>query len=309
MKYLGFLLHIYQPPTQLGFVIDEIANQCYLPLTEIFNSDLDPKFTLNINYSLTEQLARNGHKEILDNLRKASEHGKIEFAGSGAYHPIFPLIPQIEVERQMLQGRELNQKILGKSFKPKGVFPPEMCFSSHLAKLFTGMGYDWTITDDLPYNYYHGNSPYNFIPEVSGLGVFPRSNKWSNELSFQTWKGNDFIKNINADLGKWFGDEDGYLIIAMDGETFGHHHRFYEEKFLRAMLSEIGNYDDLKLATLSEIFAKFPLRKRFVPPSTWSASMQDLQNDDPYPLWQSRHNPIHHNQWVLTYHVLACVHR
>ncbi|MDD2715728.1 MAG: hypothetical protein PHW04_07535 [Candidatus Wallbacteria bacterium] len=307
MKYLGFLLHIYQPPTQLDFVIHEIVKQCYLPLSEIFTSDLLPKFTLNINYSLTEKLLSCGHDDIVKNLRKASETGNLEFTGSGAYHPIFPLIPQTEVTRQLTVNSEKSRKVFGNSFQPSGIFPPEMCFSSHLGTLICEMGYKWAITDDLPYNYYHQQSPFDYIPEVSGLGVFLRSNRWSNELSFNSWKGNDFINRIDEDLDKWFDGKDGYLIIALDGETFGHHHRFYEEKFLRSMLYELPNHDDLQLATLSEIFSKFPLRKSFVPPSTWSASMQDLQGDDPYPLWQSRHNPIHHNQWVLTYHVLSCV--
>ena len=70
MKYLAVLLHIYQPPTQLGFVVDDIAKECYLPLVNIFNCELDPKFTVNINYSLTEQLVARGHTSIIERLKK-----------------------------------------------------------------------------------------------------------------------------------------------------------------------------------------------------------------------------------------------
>ncbi|RCK80999.1 MAG: Glycosyl hydrolase family 57 [Candidatus Ozemobacter sibiricus] len=308
MKYLAILLHLYQPPTQLGFVVDDIVKQCYEPLVDIFNSDSDPRFTLNINYSLTEQLLARGHRHVVDGLRRAAERGTLEFVDSGAYHPIFPLIPESEVRRQLELNRRKNQEAFGPSYQPKGVFPPEMCFSGHLAQLFHELGYQWCITDDLPYSFHTGTPPYDFVPTMHQVRVFLRSNTWSNDLSFHTWKGKDFVAKLQERLGEWFGANDGYLIIAMDGETFGHHHKYYEEKFLRSLLYSLRGHSDIKLVTISELAARFPGRPQFVPPSTWSASMEDLCNDDPYPLWHSKFNPIHHNQWVLTNHVMQLAH-
>ncbi len=304
MKYLSILLHLYQPPTQLGFVVDDIVRQCYEPLVDIFTSDLNPRFTLNLNHSLAEQLRDRGHHQVIAGLRQASERGTLEFVDSGAYHPIFPLIPESEVKRQLELNRTRNQEIFGPSYQPKGVFPPEMCFSGHLAQLFHEMGYQWCITDDLPYTYHTGPSPYDFIPTMHQVKVFLRSNTWSNELSFHTWKGKDFAAKLHGALDDWFKGKDGYLILAMDGETFGHHHKYYEEKFLRSLLYALQADSELKLVTISELLERFPGRPQFVPPSTWSASMEDLCNDDPYPLWHSKFNPIHHNQWVLTNHVM-----
>ncbi len=305
MKYLSILLHLYQPPTQLGFVVDDITRECYEPLTDIFNSELNPRFTLNINYSLTEHLVNRGHRHVLEGLRKAAEAGKLEFTDSGAYHPIFPLIPEDEVRRQLELNRKLNAEVFGPSYAPKGVFPPEMCFSGHLAELFTSLGYSWCITDDLPFSFFNGTPPHDFIPTMGGLRVFLRSNSWSNDLSFHTWKGGDFAAALKERLNGWFGQNDGYLIIGMDGETYGHHHKYYEEKFLRNLLYAIHGDPDLKLVTVTELLDKFPGRNQFVPPSTWSATEKDLCNDDPYPLWHSKFNSIHHNQWVLTNHVMA----
>ncbi len=304
MKYLAILLHIYQPPTQLGFVVDEIARDCYQPLADIFLSDREPRFTLNINYSLTEQLVNRGHQRVIDDLRSAAESGRLEFVDSGAYHPIFPLLPHDEVERQLQVNREGNRKVFGASYAPGGVFPPEMCYSGHLARLFKNMGYDWCITDDLPYSHVSGTPPYNDIAQVDGLGVFLRSNSWSNDISFHSWHGRKFVAEAKQRLHKWFGDQDGYLIIAMDGETFGHHHKHYEDKFLRELVYAIHHDPEIKLVTVGELFKLFPMRERFIPPSTWSATPQDIDSDDPYPLWHSNFNPVHHNQWVLTHHVL-----
>ncbi|HOY67910.1 MAG TPA: hypothetical protein PLP29_13565 [Candidatus Ozemobacteraceae bacterium] len=309
MKYLSILLHLYQPPTQIGFVVDDICRECYEPLVDIFTCELKPRFTLNINYSLTEQLEARGHHHILAGLRAAGESGCLEFVDSGAYHPIFPLIPEDEVKRQLRINREGNARLLGPSYAPKGVFPPEMCFSGNVAQLFAEMGYAWCITDDLPYSYFNGTPPCDAIPSMHGVKVFLRSNKWSNELSFHTWKGTEFVAHIKERMHEWFGDRDGYIILAMDGETFGHHHKYYEEKFLRSMLYTLIHDPEMKLVTLSELAATFPAFPAFVPPSTWSASDKDLCNDDPYPLWHSKFNPIHHNQWLLTNHVMACAKR
>jgi 4-alpha-glucanotransferase len=305
MKYLSVLLHIYQPPTQLGFVVDDIATECYLPLADIFTCELKPKFTLNINYSLTEQLVARGHTALIEKLRTASENGNIEFCDSGAYHPIFPLIPAEEVKRQLELNRAGNRQVFGPSYDPKGVFPPEMCFSGQLAGTFHEMGYRWCITDDLPYSFHQGTPPYNFIPAMHDVGVFLRSNSWANDISFRSMKGRDFLQAVKDRMSGWFGAEDGYLIIAMDGETFGHHHKYYEEKFLRSFLHAVKDDAEVKLVTLTDLADLFPFRADFVPPSTWSASHQDLSNDDPYPLWHSKFNPIHHHQWVLTNHVMA----
>ncbi|MBF0408045.1 MAG: hypothetical protein HQM10_11860 [Candidatus Riflebacteria bacterium] len=305
MKYFSILLHIYQPPTQLGFVVDDIARECYRPLVDIFNSELEPRFTLNINYSLTEILVNRGHFDIIDGLKKAALNGHVEFADSGAYHPIFPLIPLSEVKRQLELNRKGNQSVFGTAYAPKGIFPPEMCFSGHVARLFHDQGYQWCITDDLPYSFHNGTPPYDFIPRMGGTGVFLRSNSWSNDISFHGWKGKEFLGILKERLFNWFGEKDGYMIIGMDGETFGHHHKYYEEKFLRSLLYALRDDKDIKLVTISELFARFPMREAYVPPSTWSASLKDLDVDDPYPLWHSKFNPIHHNQWLLTNHVMS----
>jgi alpha-amylase/alpha-mannosidase (GH57 family) len=308
LKYLAFLFHLYQPPTQLGWVVDKIVEDCYLPLTDLLNSRLNPRFNININYSLTELLVSLGHEKVLRNLSSAASAGKVEFTESGAYHPIFPLIPEDEVVRQLELNHTKNKAVFGECYDPKGIFPPEMCYNSRAARITREMGYKWIITDDLPFSYYNKNVPSSHIIDVDGTGVFLRSNRWSNELSFNTWKGNDFISEIRSVLDGWFGDKDGYLVIAMDGETFGHHHHYYHEKFIHAMLSSLADDPrDIKLVTLSEIFEKFPKKPSFVPPSTWSASMEDLYSDDPYPLWRSKFNPIQHNQWQLTYHILRLV--
>lgn len=309
MKYIGILLHIYQPPTNLKEIVQKIADTSYIPLMKVINAEQNAKFSLNINYSLTEQLVKYGYHQLIDSIKEAADTGKIEFTESGAYHPIFPLIPENEMIRQLTLNYQGNKDVFGNCFQPKGIFPPECALSENVIKILAKhWDFQWIITDDQPYScYHHGQVPYNFIPQVDNKAVFLRSNMWSNRIAWNTWGKANFINVIKRSLNSWFNKNDGYLILAMDGETFGWHHKHYEEHFLRKMLLELKAENDITLCTLSEILEKFPLKEDFIPPSSWSTSIEDVNNNDTYSLWHSRFNPIHQSQWDLTNHFLNCI--
>src|SRR5215813_486645 len=112
MIYWAPLLHFYQPPTQFTSVLDRICDECYRPLIRVFNSALNARATFNVTGALTESLRDHAKTDILDGLRSLAEDGKIEFTGTGMYHPILPLIPPAEQRRQI----SLNQKINRRAF-------------------------------------------------------------------------------------------------------------------------------------------------------------------------------------------------
>lgn len=311
MKYLGFLLHIYQPPTNLEEIVRKITESAYLPLIRVINSQPEAKFNLNINYSLTEQLVEYGYDELIAAISEAAENQRIEFTESGAYHPILPLIPEDEMIRQLHLNHESNYAVFGSCYQPKGIFPPECAISEGMIQtLAKHYDFQWILTDDQPYSCTHqGTVPYNFIPQVANKAVLMRSNMWSNRIAWDTWGKDNFVKTIKSSLEGWFGQEDGYLILAMDGETFGWHHKHYEENFLRQFLIDISKEDDITLCTLSEITQHFPLKDDFIPAGSWSTSIEDVYHHNPYPLWQSRFNHIHKSLWALTHHLLNCVKR
>ena len=131
MKYVSLLLHMYQPPTQARGMVERIDAECYTPLSRLL-ADTGASVAVNMNYSLTRQLAHMG-SEALSHL--ASAEG-VEFTDSGAYHPIFPLISREDVQRQLNLNRDGNRRLLGDNYDPKGVFPPEMAYSSELPGIF-----------------------------------------------------------------------------------------------------------------------------------------------------------------------------
>jgi len=289
MKQIALLLHFYQPPTQDPHVIERIERECYAPVFALLR-ETGAKVTVNINYSLTEQLAR-AESPCLDDLAMA---GGVEFTGSGAFHPIFPLIPAGEMERQIALNTEGNRRHLGERFSPSGVFPPEMAISPEVLGHLAGMGFDWTMGDDLPFLASGASAPADWVPECGGIAVFLRSNMWSNRIAFHDESGDTIAGELCAGMDAWLGrDGPGYLLIALDGETFGHHRPGAVEKTLAPLLSEIQVSEGFSLSTPGEVLGLYPARKAEIPSCSWSTTARDLAAGKPWPLWDDPAVPDH----------------
>nr|VFK65506.1 MAG: Glycosyl hydrolase family 57 [Candidatus Kentron sp. TC] len=120
MKYIGFLFHIYQPPTQEPWIVRKIVDESYSPLTRTIRDFPNLRFIMNINLSLVEHLDKFA-PEVLANICAAHAQGNLELTGSGAYHPIFPLIPRREVIRQLELNEQGIRRLLTDEFQPRGV--------------------------------------------------------------------------------------------------------------------------------------------------------------------------------------------
>lgn len=307
MIYLGFLLHIYQPPNQFERVLDKITNECYNPLFDLINHRWNSRFTLNLNWSLTELLLKSGHREVIDKMREGLKNGKLDITGTAAYHPILPLISHSEQVRQIQTNYRKNMEVFGDLYKPRGFFPPEMAFGHEIIEAIKDEGYSWTITDDQPFNCIHGEVPHNYIPVMDNLPVFLRSNLWSNKISMEhhadgsKFSGWDVFNWLLKDLSSWFGDQDGYMIIAMDGETFGHHVHGYIDYFLGQFLEAVEkNQDKVRLIHITDLLNLFPRVNKEVPPGSWSTNADDFWSGNFFPLWKNKYNAAHRLLWELT---------
>jgi alpha-amylase/alpha-mannosidase (GH57 family) len=325
MIYWAPLLHFYQPPTQTTSMLMKISNESYRPLVDVFEEFPNARVTVNINGVLTEMLGQCGYSDVLDKLRKLAGEGRIEFTGSGKYHPVLPLIPTEEMERQIRLNYQTNRRLLGDVYAPRGAFPPEMCYSRDIVDPIIESRHEWIILSGIacPMAW-----PMDVIHEISSgrdkLAVFFRDDILSNKISFRNIDGPGFIEHLKR---LYNGQGDIYVITAMDAETFGHHIQHWDKLFLAQIfetLEPMPNHNKtlhqqkplaeqhrrlfefekdkedrhISIVTMSQLLDIFPRGNQVEPkPSSWSTSADDIKMQNYYPLWDDKNNQVHQRQW------------
>jgi len=325
MIYWAPLLHFYQPSTQVHWVLRKVCNESYRPLVKLFHELPNAKVTVNINASLTELLDEHGMSDVIDGLRDLAEKGRLEFTGSGKYHPVLPLINQDEMMRQIELNHQTNRQLFGKSYSPQGFFPPEMCYSRDIVKPILDTGHKWVILSGVacPVEW-----PNDVIHDISlgrqRLVVFFRDDIVSNKISFRTVDAAGFLDQLRQLRGE---QKDIYVITAMDAETFGHHIKNWEKLFLKEVyeaiepieavsrgvkqlqrlvdtqkeifsISEKIGKPEIEVVTISQLLELVPHGQSLEPrSSSWSTTVDDIKDGNPYPLWRSKDNVLHQLQW------------
>ena len=300
--YWSNFLHIYQPPTQTEAIVRKVTEEGYRTLVRVLREAPGRKITLNISGVLTEQLARYGLDDVIRGLRELAERGQIEFTGSAMYHPILPLIPREEVNRQIKLNTDTNQRYFGEVYKPAGFFPPEMCYSYEVAKTASELGFRWIIVDEISFSGKIGAAKCDRIYEVEGLQgflVFFKERPFSAGITYGTYPSAEpFLAALKGRL-----EEHSYLLTGTDGEVYGHH-RPGQEK----LLSEVFAGGVPKTCTISEVIRHFVQVDTVSPlPSSWSTWEDEMAQGIPYPQWQYPGHRLHKLQWQLTNFVLHTV--
>ena len=303
--YFAFLLHIYQPPVQIAPVVKKIVNESYRPLVNALKENPQAKISLNINATLTEQLDDYGYGDIIEGITTLASRNQIDFTGSAKFHPLLPLIPEPEVIRQIRLNNETNKKYFGSVYKPRGFFPPEMAISEEIFPALKTLKFDWVIASGI------ANTLPDFPTTVisqhlsSGIHLVFRDDYISIDCAF------DKLNNVEAFANRLkykAQDHDYYIILAMDGETFGHHVKHSIKDFLLPLFHDLPSRQDIRLCTVSEIVNKFPKGENQTPrASSWSTMPYDLERNVPFPLWFEPSNILHQKQHQFIMYALTTV--
>ncbi len=308
--YWAQLLHFYQPPWQSHDVLRKIVDECYRPVVGILLEHPNARIAVNINAVLTEMLLDHGAADVVDGLRELAARGQIELVGSGKFHPILPLIPDELRRRSIRENAETNSRLLGaEAWQPRGFFPPEMAFDANLAPLVIQTGHAWAIVSGVACP---GDWPMDRIDRIASDGadlpILFRDDTRSNRISFRSVSAEAFI----SDLANWApaSGGPGYIITAMDAETFGHHQPGWEQEFLAAAYGALAarnsNGRAVRMVQPSELLHLFPGGQEVEPlASSWSTSADEIGAGDPFPLWRSPGNEVHALQWRLVEVVVA----
>lgn len=294
--YWANFIHLYQPPTQDRGITEKVANECYRKIIQVLKENPQSKLTVNLNGSLTEQFHRYGMPDILEGLRELAGRGQIEFTGSAMYHPILPLIPEKEVRRQIRLNQDANKEYLGDLYRPRGFFPPEMCYSRRVAEIVKEEGFDWIIVDELSYSGRLGQVKSDRVYTIKGLGNFQiyfKERKHSAALTYGKYR---HLKEFLAGIGRENLQKDQYLLTGTDGEIYGHHHPGLEN-----LLREAFRSPEINTCVISELAEFFPQREEVeTVAASWSTWEDDLEHGIPYPQWDYPGHRLHELQWKLT---------
>lgn len=282
MKWINFL-HLYQPANTDAHIIKEATEESYLRIVRGLEEHPNIKFTLNISGCLFLRWEEMGYGELIDRIGRLIKKGQIDLTGTAAYHPLLPLIPVQEVERQIDENEKILQKHFGKNFKPRGFFFPEMAYSKEVAKIIKAKGYDWIILDEISCNGKLGNVNFEkaYLDTNSDLKVVFRSREFSKCYVPEFLRG-EIKKN-----------KKGLYITATDGELYGLRHQDPTAEFEKLLKEK-----DLKTQTISEFVDDAgDLEKTKVVASNWESLEKELKNNIPYALWFDKKNKLQMKLW------------
>jgi len=287
--HIALVLHIYQPPTQYRKMLDRVTRESYQRLVEILEGTPSAKLTLNLNASLTEQLAAAGFGELLGRIRNLSETGQIEFTGSAAYHPILPDLPKREIARQINLNTTINQSYFGSAYQPRGFFPPELAYNDIVGDVLERLGFGWTLIDGTGIADWQKYLNYIYRREQGNLLVFPREDAVSWKIAFGRIR---TVLGLQRAVGAQEIGKRQYIVLAMDGETFGHHQP-KQLDFLQRLLRQSQTDRRIKMVTVSQLVDLYTDRRPTeILPSTWGFT-EEVGGERVWVRWRNPQNPLH----------------
>ncbi|GAB4308865.1 MAG: hypothetical protein Kow0069_07460 [Promethearchaeota archaeon] len=304
--HFAFLFHIYQPPVQIAPVVKQVVRESYRPIIQALRDFPHAKVTLNVNGTLTEQLVDYGFDDVVEGLATLAARDQVEFTGSAKFHPLLPLIPEPEIERQIRLNDETNRRYFGKVYQPRGFFPPEMAISEEVLQVVKRTGFEWLVAAGIANSLPEFPTTFVSTHETTGLRLLFRDDYVSIDCAF------DKINNVEAFANRLKyknQDHDYYVVLAMDGETFGHHVKHAIRDFLRPLFAALPNRSDVKIHNVSELVDLFPAGAAQLPKaSSWSTMPYDLDRGVPFPLWFDPANPLHVEQHRFIMYAMTLVH-
>lgn len=280
MKWINFL-HIYQPPTQTKDVVEKVTKESYRLIINLLKKYPRLALTMNINGSLLEHWDNFGFQDVISDFKFLAETGRIELVGSAMYHPILPLVPLSEIRNQIILHNQISERLLGKSFKPRGFYLPEMAYSTEVGEVIKEMGFEWIILDEIHLGKKVDPS-IRYIIEEFDLSVIFR-----NKAVSHTFPPESIFKKSLIEVP--------YLITAHDGEMYGHWHKddrgYYEKAFTN---------HDIEFLHASEYLKSLQkIKKIKVSRASWESTKEELDAGIPYGLWKHPENEIHNQLWEL----------
>ncbi|NDJ53938.1 MAG: DUF3536 domain-containing protein [Chloroflexi bacterium] len=257
--------HFYQPPRGNPFSPESLAEptaapfknwneriaaECYTPNAEAGNL---PLISFNLGETLAQWLESHvpeTYQAFLAADAQNASDGLGNALAQPMHHTILPASRPEDQQTQVAWGIRAFEHRFGR--KPTGMWLPEMAVDLPVLQVLRRNGIEWTILSgaqivgDLP----DGGPYWVDLPDGERIKVFVRDDALSNSVSFEL--------NKFGGAGKWARTmliprrrTAGELtLLALDGETFGHHWPG-EHEFLHWLLTYEAHSAGYEVTTLS----------------------------------------------------------
>jgi hypothetical protein len=250
---------------------ERITSECYAPLAEQGRFE---QLSFNLGGTLARWLAQNERPTYERIIAGASSYlGKRGFSNGliqPTHHTILPLARRRDKLCQVRWGIASFAHHFGHT--PQGMWLPEMAVDLETLDIAASEGIRFTILSDeqVRGELASGAGPYKVrLPSGGDMAVYVRDQHLSNSLSFNmpaAEQAEEWIENQLRPLCA----EDTLILIATDGETFGHHHRHGADTLGQIITAAADQ--DLELLTLEAYLHDHPPHEEveIVERSSWS---------------------------------------
>jgi alpha-amylase/alpha-mannosidase (GH57 family) len=232
---------------------------------------------INLIDTLTDFL-----KEILPFYKKLNEQGQIEISTTPYYHPILPLLIDINSGKESLititlpkirygfkddaniqikSSIEYYKKIFNKN--PNGFWPSEGSISDETVKLFKENYINWTASDeDVLFNSLNDRDLDNIykVYDYKGVKIFFRDKYLSDSIGFRYQNLNplvavkDFLSRLRHIYEK--SDLNPVVSVILDGENAWEFYKNNGKDFFDTLYKELSNQKWIETITFSEVLKK-----------------------------------------------------
>jgi len=236
---------------------ERITAECYAPLAEAGHFW---RISFNLGGTLARWLDEHAHATYERIVAAERGYWQAHTVGNGlaqpVHHTILPLVRRRDKICQIRWGIASFKHRFG--HEPLGMWLPEMAVDYETLEMVAAEGIRFTILSDeqVRGDLGAGAGPYHVrLPDGGEIALFVRDRNLSNALSFGM--------PDPAHVDDWLRDQverrcrqDGLLLIATDGETFGHHHRQGVEVLERILSA--GDVHGYSLTTLGVYLRQSP---------------------------------------------------
>lgn len=292
--------------------LDLFSDQEYSDLMALFNlvwiepayknkyPELKKLYKKGKGYTLEDreniiEIQRDIIRKIIPTYKKFAQKGQIEITTSPYYHPILPILIDIngikktftddlpidlkmglDAKLQTELAIEKIEKLFGK--KPKGIWPSEHCLSSKTLDMLEDLGIKWTISDEgvlsnsINFEFVRDfkgylEDPYHLLKSYeykNGVKLIFRDAVIPSLISFEypshdaEIAANDLYDRIKVAQGKLLSspDENHLLTIAMDGENCWENYAQNGFTFIKTLYKLIEEDKTLETVLISDYLEK-----------------------------------------------------